>query len=277
MSESGKKPASVSSMLGMLGTRAELRSGASHSQMLRALYSFVKVADDVYLADTLKERNTVDMKKDPGREFLLSLLDMTFVKPIVSATFHTPLEIANALNYQLEPLAYEGIDMAAQMTTMTGEDAAILAASITGRFDEAQKLSDKLIEIETTNGESPFKTEEELTIAVLGLWARAMEHLNDKAWEATAPEGFRKRDDPRAQAPGADRLKIFVQGLQAGSPAAVAITRMTESAIARYERRKAKNEALISGSEIPTADKIGDWRNPPVEPEANGEVEGVSP
>jgi hypothetical protein len=52
---------------------------------------------------------------------------------------------------------------------------------------------------------------------------------------------------------------------------------MTESAIARYERRKAKNEALISGSEIPTADKIGDWRNPPVEPEAEGEGEGVSP
>jgi len=279
MSESGKKPASVSSMLSTLGTRAELRSGASHSQMLRALYSFVKVADDVYLADTLKERNTVDMKKDPMREFLLSLLDMTFVKPAMSTTFHTPQELANALNYQLEPLAYDGIDMAAQMTTMTGEDAAILAASITGRFDEAQKLSDKLIEIETTNGESPFKTEEELTIAVLGLWARAMEHLNDKAWEATAPEGFRKSDDPRATAPGADRLKIFVQGLQAGSPAAVAITRMTESAIARYERRKAKNAALISGSEIPTADKIGDWRNPPVEPEAEGkgEAEGVSP
>jgi hypothetical protein len=248
---------SLTTLFNSIGTRAQIQSGASQGLTLRATYSILKMFNDIYMKDMLKEKDTLKRgDKDYGERWnaLILLSEMTAFKPGMSVLNMTPKEAADTIGYMSESL-HDAYARAVGNSTMSQEDAELLVTDIEGRYGDARKLAEKLLLIESETGESPFTRAEEMSIAMLSLWPSVLEAQQSKLWKKYAPgidrEIFTQHLD--------DKVSIYAQGLAGGSQSAAKLVALYERAIARYDERVKRNEALRSGSDAPVV-SLGDWR-----------------
>jgi hypothetical protein len=252
---------SLTTAFNAIGTRAQIQSGASQGLTLKAVYTLMKGFNDIYLEDMMTERDrsktlAAGPQASKQMKLLATIIDMTAVKPFLSGVGlgATPQEIMATGAYMNEVMSYSSTD-AVGKSMMLDTDAEMLVKAIDGRFGDARKLADKLIALEGETGESPFTRGEELSIALLSLYPRILESAQTQLWDKYAP-GIGRKDlivHPD------DRIAVIAQGLVGGSASSEALVKLIEKAIARYDERRKRHDALISGSTAPVVSP-GDWR-----------------
>jgi hypothetical protein len=252
-----EKARNIYSALATVGTRAEIRSGVSHSQTLRALYSLIGLTNNYMFTDYLSvgktDKDRAQTEDNSIRDLMAALSDMTVVRPVMSSTGHTMREVFNVASYMAEPETAR--KYATAMSTVAQEDLNALAISIGMDIGKATELRNKLVEADGRN-ETPFNNAEELQIAILGLWIDAMSSANDKLWAEAMPAYSPAKHSSGAYATD-ERVRRLYQGLRAGSPAAEKLLSMTERAIARYEAKKARYTGIAVGASEPVVDARG--------------------
>lgn len=250
---------SLTTAFNAIGTRAQIQSGASQGLTMKAVYTLIKGFNDIYMEDMMVEKDrtkTLSSGPQVSKEMKLlgTFIDMTATKPLVSVLNATPTELMATGAYMNEVMRYASMD-AVGKSMMLDTDAEMLVKVIDGRFGDARKLADKLIALENETGESPFTRSEELSIALLSLYPRVLESAQTQLWNKYAP-GIGRQDlivHPD------DRIAVIAQGLVGGSASSEQLVKLIEKAIARYDERRKRHDAIISGSTAPVVSP-GDWR-----------------
>ena len=250
---------SLTTAFNAIGTRAQIQSGASQGLTMKAVYTLIKGFNDIYMQDMMIEKDrTKTLSSGPQvsneMKLLGTFIDMTATKPLVSVLNATPTELMATGAYMSEVMRYASMD-AVGKSMMLDTDAEMLVKAIDGRFGDARRLADKLITLENETGESPFTRSEELSIALLSLYPRILESAQTQLWNRYAP-GIGRQDlivHPD------DRIAVIAQGLVSGSASSEQLVKLIEKAIARYDERRKRHDAIISGSTAPVVSP-GDWR-----------------